>query len=171
MQPGINIEDVKKYNASLREYKDKSAKLRAEIDFSKAELERQCKELTAELGIEVTPDNVQEVLEERVKKIQNTMSVGNEILERIKMEEARSSTASTNSGMGAIPSDLTPTQMPGFVPGVAPTTPVAGGVQQTTQFQAPIAPGIPTPETVQNTPWGSMSGGELPNLPNIFGNN
>ena len=33
MQPGINIEDVRKYNASLREYKDRSAKLRAEIEF------------------------------------------------------------------------------------------------------------------------------------------
>lgn len=124
MQPGINIEEVKKYNASLREYKDKSTKIRAELEFNEQELLRQCAELSKELGIEVTPLNIRDILNERISKINNTMEVGNEILNRIKAEEA--SMASTGS-------TVTPTvQTPS-----TPTPPV-----QTTQ-QIPTAPGFP----------------------------
>jgi len=150
MQAGINIEDVKKYNASLREYKEKSAKLRAEIDFSKAELARQCKELSAELGFEVTPDNVKDILEERVKKIQNTMSVGTEILKRIKMEEARGGS-----------------QPVGQVQGMPDQSTIINNEQP--QQMAP--PTIPVEQPRMNWAPGVEAPGELPTtLPNIFGN-
>ena len=161
MQPGINVEDVKRYNASLREYKDKSAKLRAEIEFSQTELARQCKELSTELGIEVTPENVQDILNERVNKIKNTMAIGNEILSRIKAEESRSTSQIPVPGMaqpsgvmgGAMQTSAVPTsstQMPGF----NPPQPPAG----TFGVQAPI-PSVT-----------GADGSELPNLPPIFQN-
>lgn len=96
MQQGINLEQIKQYNASLREYKDKSNKLRAELEFNEQELNRQCSELSKELGITVTPDNVKEILEERLAKINNTLSVGTEILERVKAEEAAVNANSIN---------------------------------------------------------------------------
>lgn len=97
MQQGINIEQIKQYNASLREYKDKSNKLRAELEFNEQELNRQCLELSKELGITVTPDNVKEILEERLAKINNTLSVGTEILERVKAEEAAVNTSANEA--------------------------------------------------------------------------
>ena len=83
----INIEEVKKYNAALREQQDRSAKLRAELEFNQKELDKQCRELSAELGIEITPSNIKDVLAEYTEKINNTMNVGNEILSRIQAEE------------------------------------------------------------------------------------
>ena len=121
MQSGINIEEIKKYNASLREYKEKSSKIRAEIEFNQQELARQCSELTKALGVEVTPDNVVAILEDRVAKINNTMAVGNEILNRIKAEEAAAVAANTGTVNPVSP--------------VATAAPVGGP-------QAPNLPGI-----------------------------
>lgn len=87
MTPGINIEEVKKYNASLKEFQAKSSQMRAAIEFNTKELDRLCKELSTELGITVTPENIEAIREERIAKIQNTLKVGTEILNRIKQEE------------------------------------------------------------------------------------
>lgn len=162
MQPGINIEDVRKYNASLREYKDRSAKLRAEIEFSQQELKRQCEELSTELGIEVTPENVQEILTERIDKIKNTMAVGTDILNRIKAEEAR--------GM-AQPQQQQFTQQ--TQPVAAPGIPVPGA-QIPGAPVAPQAPQIPSGQALGMAGTTAQTGGPvgpqdgLPNLPPIF---
>ena len=101
MQQGVNIEQVRQYNQSLKQYRDKAAEVKAKIDFNKAELARLCQELSNELGIEVTPENVAQVRDEQIAKIENTLSVGNEILNRIRSEEA--------AGFGGTPQ---PAQMP-----------------------------------------------------------
>lgn len=144
MQQGINIEDVRKYNASLREYKDKSAKLRAEIEFNQQELVRQCKELSTELGIEVTPENVQEILEQRISKIQSTMAVGTDILNRIKAEEMRG--ASTQPGAVNQTIEVTASNMaaPGVGVGVGAAPPVPG---------VPTAPSAPSAPSGQQLAW------------------
>lgn len=85
----INVEDIKKYNTALKQQKDRANKLVAQRDYKKAEMEKACKELSVELGIEVTPQNVQSILEERQRKIENAVKTGNEILQRIQDEEAR----------------------------------------------------------------------------------
>lgn len=146
MQPGINIEEVKKYNASLREYKDKSTKIRAELEFNEQELLRQCAELSKELGIEVTPDNIRDILSERISKINNTMQVGNEILNRIKAEEA--SMSSINSVQQTIPTAQPMTQ------------PVTQAVQ--TPVQSPSVP----PSQIPAPNFSDISG----DLPPIFAN-
>ena len=123
MKQELNIEAIKKYNDSLREYKDKATKLRAELEFSQKELERQCNELSAELGMRVTPENVSEILEERIKKINNTLSIGTEILERVKAEEnnilngeASQESAQSTSDNEIPVSSLNGVQLPDFMP-------------------------------------------------------
>ncbi len=132
MQPGINIEDVKNYNKSLREYKDKSAKIVAELEFNEQELQRQCAELSKELGIEVTPDNVEAILTERINKINNTMMVGNEILSRVK-EEERNAMAQPQVAQVAQPQMAQTPQM----------APQMGGFAQMPQMGQPVAPSTP----------------------------
>jgi len=83
----LNVQEIKEYNDRLREYKEKSSKIKAEIEFNTAELSRLCEELSVELGIEVTMDNLEEIYNDRVDKINNTLKVGKEILERIREEE------------------------------------------------------------------------------------
>lgn len=163
MQVGINVEDVKKYNASLREYKDKSVKLRTEIEINQAELERQCKELSTELGMEVTPANIQAILTERISKIQNTMQVGNEILQRIREEEARGVQQTTSQ-------TVIPNQSLGATPDVMQA---AGQTSGTVVQPAPQALGVPAEPTLPPLPGGiqvqtqdgTMS---LNSLPSIF---
>lgn len=85
---GINVEAVKQYNASVRAHKERASKIRAEIDFNKAELNRLCTDLSNELGLEVTAENIEMIYNERVAKINSTLATGMEILKRVEEEEA-----------------------------------------------------------------------------------
>lgn len=144
MQQGINIETVKQYNASLREYKEKSAKLRAELEFNEQELNRQCAELSKELGREVTPDNIEEIMAERTVKIQNTIEIGTEILNRIKAEEA--------GAAGTAPQAAPQTAQP-----LVGTLPMMSGVPS-----APVATAAPAAPTAPTAPGFPDMAGDLP---------
>ena len=134
MLEGINVDEIKKYNESLRAHKDRATKLKAEIEFNTTELNRLCIELTAELGIQVTPDNLNTIYIDRVTKINDTLTTGTEILKRIAEEEA----ATTALGTANIPnigggSTVVPTfgngvpQVPTFnngAPSVLPLGPI-----------------------------------------------
>lgn len=102
---GLNIERIKAYNKELKEYKEKSANARAQLEVNKNELLRLCNELTTELNIQVTPDNIEEVYKQCVEKIENNLKTGEEILQRIKNEESANSITSeqttTNVGTPA----------------------------------------------------------------------
>lgn len=156
MQEGINIEAIKQYNNSLRAYKEKSAKLQAEIEFSQNELERQCKELSAELGIEVTPDNIEQILNEKVEKINKTIALGTEILDRIRAEE------------GSVQ-----VQQNQFIPPVpnTPVTPMAQAAQAGATVNSNLYSTAPTPPPAPSMspsgisdPFAGLSG----DLPPIF---
>lgn len=130
MIQGVNIEEVKRYNASLKQYKERASQVRAGIEYSTKELERLCAELSTELGVVVTPENIQQIRQERLEKIQNTLTVGNEILNRIKSEEEAANAA-----------PVKPAYTPNPVMGAAPTTPNFGSMPQMPQTpQAPQAP-------------------------------
>lgn len=153
MQPGINVEDIRKYNSSLREYQDKYNKINAEIEFNKRELQKLCGELSAELGIQVTPDNIVEIYNERVAKINNTLSIGTEILQRIKSEESlvaqnQQQAASQIGQAGQMGAG--PVQSQSTMPPIQPTV------------ASQPAPGPITPPNLEDL----MSGG----LPPIFSN-
>lgn len=91
MLQGLNVEEIKKYNESLRQQKEIASKLMAEIEFNTVELNRMCKEISAEIGREVTVENIREIYAERVAKINNTLQTGKEILRRVAEEEASAS--------------------------------------------------------------------------------
>lgn len=97
--PQLNVEEIKAYNKSVREQKDKASKIRAEINFNNGELERLCKELTAELGVEVTVDNVEEIYNQYVEKINSTLNSGKEILKRIEDGNKEIEESSNTTGL------------------------------------------------------------------------
>lgn len=103
----LDVQRIKEYNRQLRECKDKSSKITAEMEFNNSEIQRLCVELSNQLGIEVTPDNVVSIYKEREAKLENTLSTGEEILRRIKEEEQsinNSSSSDIVSSMGDVPS-------------------------------------------------------------------
>ena len=116
MLNGVNIEKIKEYNPSIRAYKEKSSSLTAEIKFNTQELNNLCAELTHELGVEVTPENVEKIYNERVESILETLKSGNEIIARIEQEEREQSatpTVNNQSVFGNTPTGGTvPPQMP-----------------------------------------------------------
>lgn len=82
----VDLAQVKQYNTLLKQYKDQAAKIRAEIEFNSKELNNLCTELSNELGIQVTPENIEQIYNERVAKINSTLESGMEILSRIQQE-------------------------------------------------------------------------------------
>lgn len=110
------------YNAELKKYQDQASQLRAGIEYSTKELERLCGELSKELGITVTPENIESIREERLAKIENTLKVGNEILNRIKSEEIQMGGNSTVSQMPRTSGYPNPQPSPfnnlGSIPGI-----------------------------------------------------
>ena len=91
MLNGVNVEQIKQYNQQLREQKERASTIDAEIKFNSSELERLCNELTAQLGIQVTPDNIEQIYQEKVQEINNTLETGQEILRRVAEEEKQAS--------------------------------------------------------------------------------
>jgi len=121
MLQDINIEEVKRYNASLKQYKDQSATLAAEIQFNEKELNSLCEQLSTELGVQVTPTNIEQIYEEQVSKINTALQTGNTILQKIAQESANpvanSAVASTIASQAI--------NVPGTPVMETPVTPVA----------------------------------------------
>lgn len=151
MLQGVDLNQVKQYNASLKQYKDKAASLNAEIEYTNKEIDALCTELTTELGIQVTRDNIQQIYDEQVSKINSTLQSGNAVLAKIASEEQAASTVAT---------PVTP------ITPVAPTTPV----MQTAVPTPPVAPTAPTAQETAPVA-GSMFGTASPTpatLPPLF---
>lgn len=83
MVQGVDIEQVKQYNSQLKGYKEQASRITAQIDYSKAELTNLCNELTAELGKQVTPENIEEVYNEFMSNLKSTLDTGTTILTQI----------------------------------------------------------------------------------------
>ena len=87
MASQLNIEEIKQYNNVLRQTKERASKIEMEINYKVEELNKLCAELTNELGIQVTPENLNQIYEDRVARINETLVNGKEILKRIAEEE------------------------------------------------------------------------------------
>lgn len=96
MLNGINLEEVKQYNTSLKQYKDQAANLKAEIEYTNKALDEMCGELSKELGLEVNRDNLEQIYNDQVNKIQTALQSGKAVLSKIKSEE-QSLAQSTNN--------------------------------------------------------------------------
>lgn len=147
MLQGVDLNQVKQYNASLKQYKDKAASLNAEIEYTNKEIDALCAELTTELGIQVTRDNIQQIYDEQVSKINSTLQSGNAVLAKIASEEQAASTVATPVAPVTPVAPTTPVMQTAVpTPPVAPTAPTA-------QETAPVAGSIfgtasPTPATL-----------------------
>lgn len=101
MLQGIDLGQVRQYNSALKTYKDQSASLNAEIEYTNNEIDNLCGQLTQELGIQVTRDNIEQVYNDEVAKINSTLQSGNAVLAKIASEEqnrANSNTVGNTSG-------------------------------------------------------------------------
>lgn len=102
MLQGIDLSQVRQYNSTLKTYKDQSASLNAEIEYTNNEIDSLCAQLTQELGIQVTRDNIKQVYNDEVAKINSTLQSGNAVLAKIASEEqnrANSNTVGNTSGV------------------------------------------------------------------------
>ena len=95
----VNIEAVKQYNTNLKKYSDLSSKLQAEKQFLSGEIDTACRELSAELGIDVTINNIQQVRDDLCAKINSTLQSGNAVLAKI-ASETQAKTAGTAEAIG-----------------------------------------------------------------------
>lgn len=101
MLQGIDLSQVRQYNSTLKTYKDQSASLNAEIEYTNNEIDSLCAQLTQELGIQVTRDNIEQVYKDEVAKINSALQSGNAVLAKIASEEqnrANSNTVGSTSG-------------------------------------------------------------------------
>lgn len=83
MLANVNIEEVKKYNTALKQHRDNSAALKAQIEYTNKELDNLCAELSAELGVQVTRENINQIYEEQVAKINSSLQSGKAVLNKI----------------------------------------------------------------------------------------
>lgn len=128
MLQNIDLNQIKQYNASLKQYKDKAASLNAEIEYTNKELDSLCVELTAELGVQVTRENIEQIYNEQVAKINSTLQSGNAVLAKIASEEqnlasGQQATAGTMASSAAVAGVAPQAQAVSQVPPV-PTAPV-----------------------------------------------
>lgn len=128
MLQGVDINQIKQYNASLKQYKDRAAALKAEIEYTNKEIDNLCAELTTELGVTVTRDNVEQIYNEQVEKINSTLQSGTAVLAKIASEEQNS----------------TPVQPAQPVQNMQTAQPTMSAPQYTNPVPQPSAPVQPT---------------------------
>lgn len=103
----LDIEKIRGYNARLKTVRTEYSKIESEVTYARQELTRKCQELTAELGKEVTPENIHEIYEAEVAKINRDVSMGEEILTRIATgNNAPDTTAQNAQAATTIPQTL-----------------------------------------------------------------
>lgn len=147
----VNIESIREYNKQLREVQEKASKIAARIEINNAELDRLCTELSSELGTTINADNIEQVKNEYLQRIESILTAGEQILNRVKMEEYQATAGTGTAGMevaatvaaaggqGVAPaasSAVAPSS-----PGTFPQTPPVPGV--------PVAPGVTSSVTQQ----------------------
>jgi len=145
MLQGINLDEVRQYNATLKQYRDKAASLNAEIEYNTKELNVLCEELSKELGKPVTKDNIEQIYMEQVQAINSTLQSGNAVLSRIANEEQSINTPTQTTPVTPV---TLVQQTPQMTPRAYQTVPVQQApVQQQPQAtpQTQVPPVIPAP--------------------------
>lgn len=83
----MNVAKIREYNKEVQEYQKKANELLASTDYQKKELIKLCSELSDELGIAVTPENLESVYQQYMVQFEQTIKTGQEIINRAKAEE------------------------------------------------------------------------------------
>lgn len=139
MLQGVDINQIKEYNASLKQYRSKAASLTAEIEYTNKELDSLCAELTAELGVQVTRDNVESIYNEQVEKINTTLQSGNAVLSKIMSEENKGASVDTQQSV----QQTAPVNIPQSLDSATPVN--YQQVQPVGQPVPPVAPQVTAP--------------------------
>lgn len=152
MLQGVNIDEVRKYNASLKQYKDQSARLTVEIEMNEKELKQLCEQLSTELGVTVTPENVEQIYEEQVSKINQTLETGNAILKKIEQEAL----GVQNNPVGSLPNTAPSMGIPNSPAGTNGTLFTGKSLGNIDKLPQPGAPVPPTTPFNSGTPFFSL---------------
>lgn len=83
----LDVKAIREYNSRRKDRQDKIAVYMGNLNYNNSEIEKLCKELTEDLGMVVTVDNIEAIHAERVLKITQALNYGNEVLDRIDREE------------------------------------------------------------------------------------
>ena len=133
----MDIREAEKYNEKLRALKSKTEQLQSEKAIYERQLAESCKKLTELLGIPVTPENIQQVYDEYMAKVENTVAAGMEIMARI-------------DGTAPVQTEqvqpATPAQE---VTDIPPVQPIQGATAAPTGIDPYVAFGMGTPATPQ----------------------
>jgi uncharacterized FlaG/YvyC family protein len=86
--PELDVEAIKSYNEMLKKTVAKAAKIKTELEFNIKELNKICKELSSDLGVEVNSENIESIYIQLVDKINSNLEVGMDILNRINQEDS-----------------------------------------------------------------------------------
>ena len=97
MVNGVDIEQVKNYNTQLKQYKEQASRVTAQIEYSTKDLANLCNELSTELGKAVTPENIEDIYNEFMTSIKNTLDTGNAILAQIAADTASQQAAQAST--------------------------------------------------------------------------
>ena len=141
MLQGIDINQVKQYNTSLKQYRDKAANINAQIEFTQKELNTICKELSVELGIEVNESNIEQIYNEQVEKINATLKSGNTVLAKIAEEEQKIATGQTVQAQQPVQQVQQTVQVAQPTMSVAHQVPVAQTVTEQQVLNSDAVPG------------------------------
>lgn len=77
------VERVKEYNRRYKEATSELSNLKAQMNVYEQEVQKLCNELSSYLGVEVTKENALDLYNKKKAEIENNLSIGNEILDRI----------------------------------------------------------------------------------------
>ena len=136
MLEGINLEQIKAYNTTLKQYKDKAASLKAEMEYTNKELDNLCAELTLELGVQVTRENINQIYADQIAKINSTLNAGTAVLTKIASEEQNAAQQVNVPTQQSVPVQQVQTQQ--SVPVQQVQTQAVPPIPQMTQPQTPI---------------------------------
>jgi len=184
--PTLDIERVKRFNAELKQKTEKASKLTVEIELTTTELNKICAELSNELQTQVTLENLEQIYRERCEKVNNTLEIGEGILQRIESEERGQGVDANAQGYAnyqpagnQVPHQFNqqPTyqQAPNMQAAPQYAQPMVPPVQQAPQYAPqPVQPAAPngfaslSPGAPVNTA-GQQDQNEINALPNMFG--
>ena len=146
----LDLERIRQYNKKCNDYKNKLSNIMAERKIMKDNLDNLCRQLSAQLGMEVTPDNLSQVYEERSQAIMQTLESGEDILRRI---EGADSGVGTGTVAGDNFANATPLNVaPNVNDGFGQATPAPQPVQS-------VPPKMPESTYKMPSQFGNMMGG------------
>lgn len=163
MLQNIDIEGIKQYNSSLKTYRDKASQLKAEAEYTNKMITDSCAELSQELGVQVTRENIEQIYQEQLEKINSTLQSGNAVLQKIANEGSNAAQATPQP---QVAQSLTMQQPQAPVPPQPMVQPVA---QPEVQMAQPVAPQAPVQQVVTEAPVFTTPQAGDGTLPPFFG--